>query len=341
MSEKKSVEISTGIVIRTILILLGLWLIYLVRDVLALFFISVILAATLDPLVDWMGRKKIPRPLGTFAIYIVVASIVAATVYFLVPSLIDQFNEVNETLPLYAEKTDRMLYGLEEYAKARGFQFSAQNFINDGFLNIFNSSGELFLTTLSIFNFFISIVVVLSLTFYMLVKEEGMKKFIITITPKKHQDYAVSFFNRIHNKIGRWVFGQLILMFVMFVMSFAVLASFDVPFALLIALVAGFLEIIPYIGPIISAAIATLVGFLVSPVTGLIMLASFTVLQQFEGHIVVPQVMRKAVGLNPVVVILVLLVGAKLGGIMGTILSIPLATAAGMFIGDVMEKREI
>ncbi|HBR71710.1 MAG TPA: hypothetical protein DEA27_02785, partial [Candidatus Moranbacteria bacterium] len=124
MSEKKSVEISTGIVIRTILILLGLWLIYLVRDVLALFFISVILAATLDPLVDWMGRKKIPRPLGTFAIYIVVASIVAATVYFLVPSLIDQFNEVNETLPLYAEKTDRMLYGLEEYAKARGFQFS-------------------------------------------------------------------------------------------------------------------------------------------------------------------------------------------------------------------------
>ncbi|HBR71711.1 MAG TPA: hypothetical protein DEA27_02790 [Candidatus Moranbacteria bacterium] len=217
----------------------------------------------------------------------------------------------------------------------------AQNFINDGFLNIFNSSGELFLTTLSIFNFFISIVVVLSLTFYMLVKEEGMKKFIITITPKKHQDYAVSFFNRIHNKIGRWVFGQLILMFVMFVMSFAVLASFDVPFALLIALVAGFLEIIPYIGPIISAAIATLVGFLVSPVTGLIMLASFTVLQQFEGHIVVPQVMRKAVGLNPVVVILVLLVGAKLGGIMGTILSIPLATAAGMFIGDVMEKREI
>lgn len=341
MSQIRPLEISTGIVIRAILILLGLWLIYLVRDILALFFISVILAATLDPLVDWMGRKKIPRPLGTFAIYLVVASIAFVSVYFLVPSLIDQFNEINETLPIYAEKTDRMLYGIEEYAKAHNLQFSAKNFINDGFLNIFNSSGELFLTTISIFNFFISIVVVLSLTFYMLVKEEGMKKFIITITPKNHQDYAVSFFNRIHNKIGRWVFGQLILMFVMFVMSFAVLAVFDVPFALLIALMAGFLEIIPYIGPIISAAVATLFGFLVSPITGLIMLASFTVLQQFESHVVVPQVMRKAVGLNPVVVILVLLVGAKLGGIMGTILSIPLATAVGMFIGDVMEKREI
>lgn len=340
MSEKKTIDISTGIVIRAILILLGLWLVYLVRDILTLFFFSVILAATLDPLVDWMGRKKIPRPLGTFAIYIVIISIVVGVIYFLVPSLVSQFDEINKTLPAYAEKTNSVFYGIESYAKSHGLQFDAQNFIQDGFFNFFNSSGKLFLTTLSIFNFFISIVVVLSLTFYMLVKEEGMKKFIITITPQNHQAYAVSFFNRIHNKIGRWVFGQLVLMLVMFVMSFAVLFAFDVPFALLIALIAGLLEIIPYIGPIISAMIATIFGFLVSPVTGFIMLIAFTILQQFEGHVVVPQVMKKAVGLNPVAVILVLLIGAKLGGVMGTILAVPLATAVGIFIGDIIDKKE-
>lgn len=341
MLEKRPIEISTGIVVRTIVILLALWLLFYVRDILALFFISVILTATLDPLVDWMKKKKVPRPVGTFVIYVAAIAIIGTAISFLVPPLIGQFQDFNEKLPQYAESTNQLFEGIKSYAASHGLQFDVENFIRDIFANAFQSSGELFSRTIGVFNFFISMIVVLSLTFYMLVKEEGMKRFIMTITPDNHQEYVLSFFDRIHNKIGRWVFGQFILMLAVFTMSFAVLSAFNVPFALLIALIAGLLEIIPYIGPIISATIATLLGFLISPMVGLIILVSFIIIQQVENHILVPQIMKKAVGLNPVAVILVLLIGAKLGGVMGTILSIPLATAVGIFIGDIIDKKEL
>ncbi|HAV11277.1 MAG TPA: hypothetical protein DCX32_01910 [Candidatus Moranbacteria bacterium] len=340
MIERRPIEISTGIVVRTIFIVLALWLLYFVRDILALFFISVILTATLDPLVDWMKKKKIPRPLGTFMIYIAAIALIGTAISFLIPPLVGQFQDFNEKIPQYAERTNQLFLGIESYAASHGLQFNAESFIRDMFSNAFQSSEQLFSRTVGVVNFFVSVIVVLSLTFYMLVKEEGMKRFIMTITPRDHQEYVLSFFDRIHNKIGRWVFGQFILMLAVFAMSFAVLSAFNVPFALLIALVAGLLEVIPYIGPIISATIATLLGFLISPVVGLIVLGSFIIIQQIENHILVPQIMKKAVGLNPVAVILVLLIGAKLGGVMGTILAIPLATAVGIFIGDIIDKKE-
>lgn len=340
MTEKASFEISAGTIIRLILILLGLWLAYLVRDILALFFISVILTATLDPLVDWMKKKKIPRPVGTFIIYLGIIVIIGTVISFLIPPLIKQFQDFSEKVPQYAQSTNQLFQGVESYSISHGLNLDLESFIGESFASIFKSSEKLFSGTVEIFNFFISMIVVFSLTFYMLVEEDGMKKFIAVVTPGKHQAYALSLFNRIHNKIGRWVFGQLILMLAVFLMTFAVLSAFGVPFALLLALIAGILEIIPYIGPIISATVGTVFGLLISPIMGIIILLSFMIIQQIENHILVPQVMKKAVGLNPVAVILVLLIGAKLGGVLGTILAVPLATVFGIFIGDIIDKKE-
>ena len=234
---------------------------------------------------------------------------------------------------------NRFFQGIESYAGSYNIQLDIQGFFTQAFSGFGGSEG-IFSKTVGVFNFFVSIVVVLSLTFYMLVKEEGMKKFLVSVTPGDHQEYVIFLFDRIHNKIGRWMFGQLALMFIMFLLSFAVLLIFKVPFALLLAVMVGLLEIIPYLGPIIAATLITIFGFLVSPLTGLLVLGSFTALQQIEGHVIVPQVMKKAVGLNPVVVILVLLIGIKLGGIMGAILSVPLATVASIFIGDTALNRK-
>jgi len=95
---------------------------------------------------------------------------------------------------------------------------------------------------------------------------------------------------------------------------------------------------VPFIGPIISAVPAVLVGLSISPATGILVLIVYVFVQQFEGHIIVPQVMRKAVGLHPVAVILALLVGLKLGGVLGALLAIPVATAVSVFLGDIFEK---
>ncbi len=112
-----------------------------------------------------------------------------------------------------------------------------------------------------------------------------------------------------------------------------------VPYALSLAFFAGIMEVVPFIGPIISAIPAVIAGFFVSPFTGFMVLLLFFLVQQFENHVIVPQVMRRAVGLNPIAVILALLIGLKLGGILGAILAIPVATAIGVFVGDLFAKQ--
>jgi predicted PurR-regulated permease PerM len=336
---KRQIDISTSVILRTIAILLGFWFLYLVRDVLALFFLSIILAATFDPLIDWMGSKKIPRSFAISLIYALLFSSIGILGTIIIPPLVGQFKEFTANIPAYSEKLTATFSGLEQYAQSYGFSFSSHEFLQNTLGSLSQSSGSIFSTTVSVVTFFISVLVVLALTFYMSVREDVMNKFFVSIAPKAQHDYIVSLTNRIKNKIGKWLGGQMLLMLIIFVLDFAVLSAFGVPYALILAMLAGLLEIVPYLGPIISTALASAIGFLISPMVGLIVLCVLTVIQQLESHVIVPQVMKKVVGLNPIVVILALLIGAKLGGSFGAILSIPIATSLSVFVGDLIEKK--
>lgn len=337
---KQQIEITTGTIARTIAIVLGLWFLYLVRDVVALFFLSVILTATLDPAIDWMSKRKISRSFGVILIYAALFLFIGLFVSFATPPLFSQFKSFAQNIPAYSESFANTFAGIEKYAMSYGISFDSHTFLQNITGNLFQSSSQFFGATVGVFTFFISLLVILALTFYMSVKEDGMNKFLVSITPEVHHGYVISVANRIKAKIGKWLGGQILLMLIIFVLDFIVLSVFNIPYALALALLAGLLEIVPYLGPIISASLASLVGFFISPVTGLIVLGLLTVIQQIESHIIVPQIMKKAVGLNPVVVILALLIGAKLGGTLGAILSVPIATSIGVIIGDLVEKNE-
>lgn len=334
------IDLSTKIVIKATIVILGLWFLYLVRDIAALLFLSVILTATLDPAIDWMSKRKIARPFGVFIIYIAMFLIIGLFFSFIIPPLLSQLKDFSQNLPVYGEALSRTFQGVEQYAQSYGIQFSSHDFLQNTIGTLSQSSSQIFSTTVGVFTFFISILVVLALTFYMSVKEDGMSKFLVSITPKAHQEYVVSVSNRIKEKIGKWLGGQLLLMLIIFILDFIALSIFGIPYALILALLAGFLEIVPYLGPIISATLASIVGFLISPVTGLIVLGVLTVIQQLESHVIVPQLMKKVVGLNPIIVILVLLIGAKLGGTLGAILAVPIATAVGVIVGDLVNRNE-
>ena len=338
--DNKSISISTNTIFKIVGVLLGLWFLYIAIDIVALFFLSVILTATLGPVIDWMSKCKIPRSFGVIIIYITLMVLIGILISFLIPPLIGQFSSFSQNLPSYNEKFASTFSGIEKYASSFGISFNSHEFFQNATSNFFQSSSQIFSTTVGVFAFFISILVVLALTFYMSVKEDGMNKFLISITPRDHQKYVISVADRIKNKIGKWMMGQIILMIIIFVLDFVALSIFNVPYALILAVLAGVLEIVPYLGPIISATLASIIGFFVSPVTGLIVLGVLTVIQQMESHVIVPQVMKKAVGLNPVIVILALLIGAKLGGVMGAILAVPIATSLNVVVGDLVDRNE-
>src|SRR5690349_7212604 len=133
---KQQIEISTGIVIRTIAIIAGLWFLYMVRDVLALFFLSVILTATLDPAIDWMAKRKISRPVGVVIVYVTMVSAVGLLVSLLIPPLVNQFQSFTRSLPAYSETFARTFNGIEQYARSYGIQFDSHEFLSNTFGNI-------------------------------------------------------------------------------------------------------------------------------------------------------------------------------------------------------------
>lgn len=338
--EIKTINVSTATMLKVIAIVLGLWFLYLVRDVLALLFLSVILTATFDSPVDFMARHKIPRPLGVLIIYAVMLLIVGLLFSFLVPPLIGQFQEFANELPGYVSSFENFLNNITRYAQSHNIEFNTSDFLLQNTGGFFQSSNQIFSTTVGVFSFFISVVVVLALTFYMLVKEDGMNKFLLFITPKAQQSRIISIADSIKKKVGNWLAGQLLLMVIIFFLDFIALSIFKVKYALALAILAGLLEIVPYLGPIISIGLASVVGFLISPVTGLMVLGILTIIQQIESNIIVPQLMKKVVGLNPILVILALMIGIKLGGVMGAILSVPIATSVNVVFNHFFDQKE-
>jgi predicted PurR-regulated permease PerM len=341
MREKDQIEVLMGVVFRVIALAAGAWFLYLIREILVLFFVSILIVTAIDPVVDFLQRKKIPRSVGVSMVYVVLFSIFGLSIAFIIPSVIGQFDDFSKKMPIFLDETGNAFGVLKNFFQAHNIAIDAQQVTDEIRNRLAAVPSTIFFGTVDLVKNFISIIVILVMAFYMTVKEDGIKKFIVSITPEKHREYAAASTDRIEGKISRWVQGQLMLMLIIFVLDFVGLYLIGIPYALALALFAGVMEIIPYGGPIVSAIPGIILGTLISPLTGFITLLVYFFVQQFESHIIVPQVMKKAVGLNPVAVILALLVGLKLGGVLGAVLSIPLATVASVFISDFMKKHEM
>jgi predicted PurR-regulated permease PerM len=332
----RTIEISSGTILRTIFILLLLGFLFLVRDIIALVFIAIIIVSAMDPIVDWFQKKKIPRSLTVILVYILFLALVSAFFFFLIPPLAGEIRGLGDNFPGLVEKFSGYFKIVSDYASSHNIGEQINNFSASITGQINQLGSNIFSGTISFIGGIFSFVVILSVAFYMSVQEKGVKKFFASIAPDEHKEYVAAFIDRIQFKMGRWLLGQLALMVIIFIIDYVGLLLIGAPYALVLAIMAGLLEIVPYAGPIISAIVAASVSFLQGPLTGFMVLALFAVAQQLEGYVIAPLVMKKAVGLNPVVVILAIMIGAKLGGVMGVIISVPIATVIVEVVNDLV-----
>jgi predicted PurR-regulated permease PerM len=334
----RTIEISSGTILRTIFILLLLLFLYLVRDILVLVFLAIIIVSAIDPIVDWFQKRKVPRSLTVLVFYVVLLSVLGVAIGFLVPPLTNEVRGLGENFPVLVEKLSGYFRIIRDYAVSHNLQQQISNF-SGSIASRFSQVGtNIFSGTISFIGGIFSFIVVLSIAFYMSVQEKGVKKFFASIVPDEHGEYIMGLVERIQFKMGRWLLGQLALMVIIFAVDYVGLLLIGAPYALVLAIMAGLLEIVPYVGPIISAVVAASISFLHGPLTGLLVLGLFAVAQQLEGYVIAPLVMKKAVGLNPVVVILALMIGAKLGGMMGIIVSVPIAAIVGEVVKDLVAR---
>jgi predicted PurR-regulated permease PerM len=333
------IGITAMTVVKIILVCILFYLLYLVRDVLVILFIALILSSAFGPWVDWMQRKKIPRAAGILFIYLTAFIFIGTAITLIVPPIIEQTTDLVSRFPQISEKLNSTIEVVKDYYQQEGFlQKLAQT--NQSYPEFLTTIEGLFSKISGLFGGIVTFILVLVLTFYMTVEENALKRLIWTIVPEKNQVYAMNLVNRMQSKIGLWLRGQLILSFIIFLLVFTALSILGIKYALILALIAGITESVPYLGPIFAAVPAIILvlaqsGFLMAIFVAII----YYLIQLCENNIIVPKVMQKVVGLSPIISIAVLMIGFHLSGIVGAMLSIPVATAISVLVKDVLDNK--
>lgn len=317
------------------LLVLILWL---ARGALPVFGIAIALAFLVDPPVTALQRRGVPRLAGILLVYVAVVVAVIGLGILLFPPLIEQLRRFLEELPVLAAQ----IVAWEEAIVAWFADLPLPEPIRDAMDSIIASGQQAMISILEaivgpllsviarVAGFAVWLVLIPIWLLYVLKDRERLPDSVLNLLPATWRLDGRHTVRLTTNLIGRWIRGQLLLGAVIFVATLVGLLSLAAigfrefaEFAVLLALVAGILELVPIIGPIIAAIPAILIGASISPAAALAAVALYTIIQQLENHLLVPKVMGDAVDLHPAVVILALVVGGSLFGIWGAILAAP------------------
>jgi predicted PurR-regulated permease PerM len=305
---------------------------------------AVVISSAVEPGVRSMVRRRIPRVAAVLVIYLGLIATFFLLFYFFFPSVLKDFATFAASLPTYLD-TFTQSSAYTAYSSILGLP-SAADLSGGDVINSFRGMFDLGVgsNTLSaatkIFGGVFSFVLIVVFSFYFAVVETGVDDFIRIITPHKHRTYVQDLWKRSQHKIGLWMQGQLILGLLIAVFVYLSLLILQVPHALVLALIAALFELIPVFGPILSAVPAIIIGFVSGgPVLGLVVLGVYVLIQQFENHLIYPQVVTRVVGVPPLLVILALIIGAELAGVLGVILSVPVAATLQELVKDMESGR--
>jgi predicted PurR-regulated permease PerM len=316
----KKVEISYRTIIFTVFFLISIWLIYQIRFILLSIFVAVVFMSALNQIVDRLAKLKIPRVIAVGIIYAVFLVLLSLAIGGIVPTLVEQTTVLVNRFPDYLH-----MIGITE-VDPRTFQDQLAQF---GF-----APSNVFKMGLSIFSNLLSFIAILVLTFYLLLERRNLNSYLSVFFGQGKEQKAEKIITAIERSLGNWVRAEIILMSIIGVFTYVGLLILGIDYALPLALLAGLMEIVPNFGPIVSAIPAVVTGFAISPVTGTAVVALYFLVHQLENGLVVPKVMQKTVGFNPIITLLVLMIGFKLGGAVGALLAIPLVLALKVFIQE-------
>lgn len=313
MSDKQFV-ISFKTIFTTFLVVLGAYVFYKLAPIIGILIVSLFLVISMEPAVKFFGKLNLMnKPLSRgFSVILAYLLLVMALILILtlgIPSVLFQ--------------AQNLLLGLSRLPQTLTLSEGIEVPLMDFLPSYSQISGGLLSTTYSIFSNLAAIVSVLVISAYISLDWPNIKVRFLSLLPKSAAEDALYIIGTVENNIGHWVKGQLTLMLAVGGMSFVALEALGIGSALALALIAGLLEIVPMLGPAITAIIITIVGFSYDPLKGIIALGLFVLIQQIENNFLTPRIMGKVSGLRPIVVIFAILVGGRFFGVAGALLAVP------------------
>ncbi len=326
----RKIEISHRTIIFTVIFLLVLWLLYFLRGVLILLFLALILMAALNPLVDRLERWRLPRALAIAVIYLLIFGVIGLAIWGVIPPLVSQTQNLVSRFPSYLESL-RWL-GVDKQV--------VYNQLNQLTEKLGVISSGIIKTFVGFFQNLINIVVLLVISFYLLLERKNLGSYLLRFFGDNAEKTGMKVMDQIERRLGGWVRAEILLMIIIGLLTFIGLSLLGIDYALPLAIFAGLLEIIPTIGPFISAIPAVLVGLIISPLMALAVAALYFLVQQIENNFIVPQLMAKECGINPLITIIALIAGFKLGGVIGAILAVPVILLIEIILSEVSASEK-
>ncbi|KKQ47153.1 MAG: hypothetical protein US65_C0016G0009 [Candidatus Yanofskybacteria bacterium GW2011_GWC2_37_9] len=349
MSERDaltSISITTGTMVRAILVLLCVLLLWFLRDLALVVLTSIVIASFVESSTPYFRKVRINRIFGIVILYIVSLLILAGIFYLFAPLLITEIYNFSSFISTYIPGVSFLSYfqneafsGAKDLVNSLGNNLSLATLLSVSKAFISNLSGGFFQTLSVAFGSIFNFILIILISFYLSIQEKGIENFLRLIFPIQYEDYVVDLWERSRRKIALWMKGQVVLGFVVAVLIYLILSLLGIEYALLLAIIAGVMEMIPY-GIWVALIPAFAFSYLSNGISSALMVVgAYTIIHQFEVFLFAPLIINKIVGLSPIVIILSALIGFELGGFWGLVLAIPVAVIVMEFLSDIEKNK--
>lgn len=345
MDKEIRVSVTPSTITSAVLIIVGAYVLWLLRDLALLVLTAIVIASAIEPQIAFLIRHRIPRFFAAILVYVLVFGSVFSLLYFFFPPIIGDAAGFLSAMPHYFDTLNASgsFSNISTASNLIGSSHDLQSFIQTLFSlqSTFSAgSGSIVQVLVTFFGGVFSLMLVIVLSFYFALEDTGVDDFLRLVMPSAYEDYSVDLWKRAQKKIGRWMQGQILLSVIVAILVYLGLLIIGVPYALLLAVFTAFAEIIPIFGSLIAGTFAVIIAYSSGGVAlGAIVLGLYVVVNQFESNLIYPLIVKKVVGVPPLMVIVALIAGYTLAGFLGVLLSVPFAAVLLELISD-FDKRK-
>lgn len=290
-------------------------------DIIALIFTSILITLAICPLVDWFEKRKIKRGFSSLVILLTIFGLIITMAVSIASPLISQTEQFVGKIPALVEKVSPIKFDVNSFTP----QFASV-------------PNQVFKIAVGTFSGFLTIFAVIVLSYYMIQEMHKLKNYFLFWSPEKGERYNL-IAEKLEVEIGHWIRGEVLLMLIVGVLSYLGYVIVGLPYAIALGVIAGILELVPNVGPTVATIPAILVGFSISSSHGIGALVVAIVVQQLENNLIVPKVMQKTTGLNPIITLLAIMIGLKLGGPLLAVLSLPVILSARVILAHIRVNK--
>jgi predicted PurR-regulated permease PerM len=336
MAQEQILDISWKTIIKIFMSIFIFYIIYLAREIALWFLFALAISILLDPAINFLRRIHIPRIISILIVYLSIFGILGLLIYITAPIFISEIRQFAQYLPGYFEQVSPFLrqFGIDTVQNFDDFTSMLSS-------NLQQSSRSIINALMVFFGGVAAAISILTMAFFLSLEEKGVEKFILLLSPAKYEEQIANIFEKVQKKVAGWFAARLLACLFVGIASYIVFFIFGIKYAFVLALISGFLNFIPYIGPWITTVLLIV---LIAISTGswmiiLYVLIAITAVQEIENKLLTPLLMKRMTDIPPVLVLVSLLLGAKIFGFLGMIFAVPVFGIIYETIKEFLEKR--